>query len=268
MRTQTALVIALFCVSAAVRAADDVTVASPDGHVQFHLSAGSGGLQYSVTFNQKSVIESSAIGIVVDRVNLASGAELGKVDSYKVNETYPWNGPHSTATDNCNGVKVSVTHRQSRTPYVLEIRAYNDGIAFRHVVPGEGTRIPDEATAFRLPDSSTLWYHDLENHYEGAHQRKGLRALPPGEWLAPPVTVQLPQGAGYAAITEGGLRHYSGMGLQTDGAGTLYARLGHAIPASYPFRLRYAQDVERMKQPAAIHGVISTPWRMVMVAAT
>ena len=267
MRTKTALVIALFCVSAAVRAADDVTVASPDGHVQFHLSAGSGGLQYSVTFNQKPVIEPSAIGIVVDRVSLASGADLGKVDSYKVNETYPWNGPHSTATDNCNGVKVSVTHRQSRTPYVLEIRAYNDGIAFRHVVPGEGTRIPDEATAFRLPDSSTLWYHDLENHYEGAHQRKGLRALPPGEWLAPPVTVQLPQGAGYAAITEGGLRHYSGMGLQTDGAGTLYARLGHAIPASYPFRLRYAQDVERMKQPAAIHGAISTPWRIVMVGA-
>ena len=57
------------------------------------------------------------------------------------------------------------------------------------------------------------------------------------------------------------------MGLQADGAGTLYARLGHAIPASYPFRLRYAQDVERMKQPAAIHGVISTPWRIVMVGA-
>ena len=85
--------------------------------------------------------------------------------------------------------------------------------------------------------------------------------------MAPPVTYQLPQGAGYAAITEGGLRHYSGMGLQADGAGTLYARLGHAIPASYPFRLRYAQDVERLKQPASISGPISTPWRIVMAGA-
>jgi len=31
----------------------------------------------------------------------------------------------------------------------VEVRAYNDGIAFRHVAPGEGTRVPDEATAFR-----------------------------------------------------------------------------------------------------------------------
>jgi alpha-glucosidase len=267
MRKHIALPIALLCVSAAVRAADDVTVSSPDGHVIFQLSAGPGGLQYNVTFNQKPVIQPSAIGVLVDGVNLAGGATLGKAETYKVNETYPWNGPHSTATDNCNGVKVALTHRQSRMPYVLEIRAYNDGIAFRHIVPGEGTHIPDEATAFRLPDNSTLWYHDLEDHYEGFYRRKGLRALAPGEWLAPPVTFQLPQGAGYGAITEGGLRHYSGMGLQTDGAGTLYARLGHAIPASYPFRLRYAQDVDRLKQPAAIRGTISTPWRIVMVGA-
>jgi len=261
-------VLAVFGLSVPVWAADEVAVASPDGRVQFRLSTDAkGNLAYTVTFAQKPVIELSAIGIVVDKANLAEGVEFGKAESYKVNQTYPWNGAHSTAVDNCNGVKVALTHRQSRTAYTLEIRAYNDGIAFRHVVPGEGPRTPDEATAFRLPGGSTLWYHDLEDHYEGTYVRKGLAAVPAGGYLAPPVTIQLPQGAGYAAITEGALVNYSGMGLQSDGAGTLYARLAHAIPPSYPFRLRYAQDVERLKKPAVVTGTITTPWRVVMAGA-
>ena len=261
-------VLAVFGLSVSVWAADEVAVASPDGRVQFRLSTDAkGNLVYTVTFAQKPVIELSVIGIVVDKANLAGGVEFGKAESYKVNQTYPWNGAHSTAVDNCNGVKVALTHRQSRTAYTLEIRAYNDGIAFRHVVPGEGPRTPDEATAFRLPGGSTLWYHDLEDHYEGTYVRKGLAAVPAGGYLAPPVTIQLPQGAGYAAITEGALVNYSGMGLQSDGAGTLYARLAHAIPPSYPFRLRYAQDVERLKKPAVVTGTITTPWRVVMAGA-
>ncbi len=259
---------ALLCLCLPVHAAEDVVVASPDGRVQFRLAlGGQARLEYSVTFNGKPVIEASAIGITVDQVSLAEGVQIGQVERYQVKESYPWHGAHATAVDHCNGARVAVTHLKSRTAYTLEVRAYNDGVAFRHVAPGEGTRVPDEATAFRLPAGSTLWYHDLEDHYEAQHARKSLRAVAPGAWLAPPVTFMLPQGAGYAAITEGGLRNYSGMGLQGDGAGGLHARLGHAIPASYPFRLRYAQDVERLTKPAAITGTITTPWRVVMIGS-
>ena len=262
------VLLAVFCVSVPLATADDITVASPDGRVQFRLSLGDQGrLQYAVTFREKPVIEASALGITVDRVNLAESVQIGKVDRYQVNETYPWHGAHSTAVDNCNGVKIVVTHIQSRTTYTLEIRAYNDGIAFRHVVPGEGTRVPDEATAFRLPAGSILWEHDLEDHYEAVHARKSLRAIPAGAWVAPPLTFRLPADAGYGSITEGGLRAYSGMGLQADGTGGFLARLGHSVPASYPFRLRYPQDVERMTHPASITGTISTPWRVVMIGA-
>lgn len=256
------------CLSVPLVTAADVAVSSPDGRVQLRLSSGSAGrLQYSVTFNGKPVIEASPIGITVDGVNLAEGAEIGNAAPYQVKESYPWNGVHSTAVDNCNGVRVAVTHPKSRTAYTLEIRAYNDGIAFRHVVPGEGSRVPDEATSFRLPAGSILWEHDLEDHYEAVHARKSLRAMPVGAWVAPPLTFRLPGDAGYGSITEGGLSRYSGMGLQADGAGGFQARLGHAIPASYPFRLRYPQDVERMTHPASITGTISTPWRVVMIGA-
>jgi len=127
--------------------------------------------------------------------------------------------------------------------------------------------VPDEATVFRLPARSTVWYHDLEDHYEGLHARKGVAAIPAGAWAAPPVTFRLADGAGYASITEGALTHYSGMVLQGDGNGGFHARLGHAVPACWPFRLRFKQDMERLTRPAAITGTITTPWRVVMAGA-
>jgi alpha-glucosidase len=258
----------VICSCALIAAAEDVIVGSPDGRVQFKLSVSDQGrLQYAATFKQKPVVETSAIGILVDGVDLADGVQPGKVDRYQLNETYPWYGNHSTAADNCNGARVSLIHVRSRTAYTLEIRAYNDGIAFRHIVPGEGARVPDEATSFRLPAGSVLWEHDLEDHYEAVHSRKSLRAVPPGAWVAPPLTFRLPGDAGYGSITEGGLHAYSGMGLQADGTGAFFARLGHSVPASYPFRLRYPQDVERLTHPAPVTGTISTPWRIVMIGA-
>jgi len=262
-----AFVYAVLGHGAPAAAANDFTLASPDGRVLYRLSAEGGRLAYTVTLGTAPVIESSAAGIVVDGINLGDDVEAGKAEPYRVNESYPWNGPHAIAVDRCNGLRIALLHRRSHTAYTLEVRAYNDGVAFRYVVPGEGTRVPDEATAFRPPEGSTLWYHGLEDHYEAQHARKSLRAVPPGGWLAPPVTFELPRGAGFASITEGGLRHYSGMVLQGDGAGTLLARLGHAVPASYPFRLRYGQDVKRMKESAVITGTIVTPWRIVMAGA-
>jgi alpha-glucosidase len=249
-------------------AAADLTVASPDGRVQFQLSwQGKPRLEYSVTLGGKPAIDASPLGIVVDRVNLAEGVAAGQPETYKVDETYPWYGPHATAINRGNGVKLPLTHANSKTAYTLEIRAYNDGVAFRHVVPGQGRRVPDEASGFRLPAGTTVWYHDTNDHYEGAHTRKGIGSLPIGQWAAPPVAFRLPQGGGYGAITEGALREYSGMALQYDGASGFDARLGHAVPHSYPFRLRYKDDIERLQQPASITGAITTPWRVVMLGA-
>lgn len=83
MRTRTALAIfAFFSLSAPTRAADEITVASPDGRVQFRLSKDAkGSLTYTVTLGSKAVIEPSKIGIVVDKVNLSEGVELGKADA-------------------------------------------------------------------------------------------------------------------------------------------------------------------------------------------
>jgi alpha-glucosidase len=263
----TGLLAALFCLALPATAADAVSVNSPDGHIQFRVVLDKqGSLTYAVTLRAKPAIETSPLGIVVDGVNLTQGVQVGRTDRYKVNETYSWHGVHSTIAVRASGVRIALAHEKSGARYTLETRAYNDGIAFRFIVPGAigKSRVPDEATTFRLPAGSTVWYHDFEGHYEGAHVRKRLQEVHVLEWAAPPLTVKLPNGAGYASITEGALRHYPGMGLQADGKGSFEARLGHSHPPSYPFRLRFKDEIERLAKPASVEGVITTPWRIVM----
>jgi alpha-glucosidase len=156
----------------------------------------------------------------------------------------------------------------SKTNYTLDVRAYNDGIAFRYIVQGNGSRVPDEGTTFTIPAASTVWFHDFEGHYEGIHQKKEIAAVKEGEWAAPPLTIKLAGGAGYAAISEGALMNYAGMGLQADGQRGFKAVLGHALPVSHPFDLRYGkEEAKRLAKPAAIEGTITTPWRVIMIGA-
>jgi alpha-glucosidase len=243
-----------------------ISVASPDGAVRLTVQDGV-RMGYEVTFRSKPVIELSALGIVVDGVALGEGVTFGRAERYRVDQTYAWRGVHSVARDHCHGLRVAVKHAKSA--WTLEARAYNDGVAFRFLAPGEEgkARVPEEATVFRIPAGSTVWYHDFEGHYEGVHARKLITEVPNGDWAAPPLTLQLPNGAGYASITEGALFRYAGMGLQSDGQRAFTARLGHLHPASYPFRLRYKEDVQRLTAPAAVAGPITTPWRIVLIGA-
>lgn len=142
--------------------------------------------------------------------------------------------------NHCNGATISLK-RANNTAYSLEVRSFNDGVAFRCLIPGDDNpRAPDETTGFTIPAGSTVWYHDLHGHYEGAHDRKSIADVPSGDWAAPPLTFKLPDGVGYASITEAALVNYSGMVLQSDGKRGFDLVLGHKHPISYPFELRYS----------------------------
>lgn len=247
----------------------DLRVVSPGGRVQFQLLMRDPvRLSYGVLFKNKPVIEPAQMGIIIDGVNLGAVFEVGKVETYRLNEKYPTRGVHSEAVNHCNGAKISLKHTNSKTTYTVEVRAFDDGVGFRYIVPGDEKRerVPDEATAFKIPDGSVVWFHDFEGHYEGVHTKKEIAEVKEGEWAAPPLVIELPNGAGFAAVTEAALVNYAGMGLQADGQRGFNARLGHALPVSHPFDLRYGkEEAKRLSIPAAINGTITTPWRVVLI---
>lgn len=248
---------------------DDLTVLGPDGKVRFQLvRLADDRLGYEVRFKDHPVIEPSRLGIVVDGADLGQGAAVGVPEPYAVHEKYPVLDGHATAVVRGNGVRIPVKHARTGTAYTLDVRAFDDGVAFRFLVPGgDRPRVPDEATAFTLPAGSTVWHHDLEGHYEAVHKKSDVAAVPAGQWVGPPLTARLPDHVGYVSITEAALTNYSGMALKAEGDRTFAAILGHAHPPSYPFRLRYKADIERLSHPAEVTGPITTPWRVVMVAA-
>jgi alpha-glucosidase len=265
----TAILTFLLVTGLASRArAGDLTVASPNGDVQFRLADTDGGLGFQVRFRNHPILESSAIAFHLDSVELTRGVTRGKVENYEVNEKYPWHGGHAVATNRGRGVRVALEHAATKTALLVEIRAYDNGVAYRLVVPiGEQPRVPDESPTFVVPAGSTVWYHDLEGHYEATYTKKSVSEVPTGQWIGPPLMIRLPDGLGYAAITEAALTNYSGMALQADGHRGFTLALGHKHPPSYPFRLRFAPDIERLSKPATVSGPITTPWRVVMIGA-
>jgi alpha-glucosidase len=275
-------------------------VSSPNGLVSFSLTTDVGRLIYSVFLARDVVVEPSSLGIVVDGKNLGDGVEIGRAEAYDVDETYPWYGAHETAVSRCRGSRVTILKERGARgsspsargqderatavaptrvareggqagAWTVDIRACDDGAAFRYIVPGgaRDSRTPDEATTFRWPVGSTVWSHDFEGHYEGVHVRRDVDSVSAGDWVAPPLTVKLAGAAGYASVTESSVAGYAGLALRADGRRGFLARLGHEEPVSYPYRLRYKpEDIARLARPAAIAGTIRSPWRLVIAGRT
>jgi len=239
-------------------------VKSPDGLLTFELMPGK-ELSFTIHSGRLPVINQSPLRFSLDGVSLTEGAVILDDRKYQLREKYPWLGVHATAVNACNGLELHLVH--GAVAYTMDVRVFNDGAAFRIIVPGadSAARTPDEATVFTFPGAASIWYHDMVGHYEGVHIKKQLSQLEAGAWVAPPATLKLPQGM-YIAVTEAALWAYSGMALQADGKNGLVLRMAQHQPASHPYVLRYsAEDVARLSRPAVVRGVVTTPWRVVMV---
>ncbi len=243
----------------------EMQVTSPDDSIQFHATF-KGGIGYEVHLKDKTVIEPSRLIFSLDGTNLTSSAVASEPKNSSSYEVYPWRGVHSQASGRYNGATVALA--SGNVNYILEIRAFNDGVAYRFIVPGASnqSRVPDEASTFCLPDGSRVWYHGLGGHYEGQHTNNLVAAVPSGQWIAPPMTFKLPNDEGYASVTEADLVNYSGMALQKTGAQGFSIGLAHKQPASVPYLMRYGtNEAIRLSHPAAVTGTITTPWRVIMI---
>jgi len=243
-----------------------VELAGPDGNVVIRVSSGL-RLNFELLYKGAVVVAHSPMGVIIDDVDAGERAVIVSEERYEENSVYPWVGIHDTIVNHYNGVTVTLKHPVFKTIY-LNLRAFNDGVAFAFTVPGSGERtVQGEPTVFRLTEGSTVWYHDFYMHYETEHVKKDIADVEEGEWMAPPVTVELRDGLGYLSINEAAIINYSGMGFQSDGKSGMRVRLAHEQPASYPFVLRYGEEeAKRLAQPFVVDGDIVTPWRTIAVA--
>ena len=241
---------------------------SPNGQITFTFLPNAERLTFTVKLGNTTVIEPSPLVLTLDGYDLSAGVVQTGIVRDEVHERYPWSGARDIAISDSNRASLSFTNDLTSISYTLEVRAFDDGVAYRHIIPGgaAASRVPDEWSTFNLPAGSTVWYAGMEGHYEAPYEKRDLAAVQAGEWAGPPLTFKLPQNGGYASITEANLVNYSGMGLESNGRGGWVIGLGHRQPLNYPFELRYGREEgKRLGKAAAITGDITTPWRVVML---
>ena len=184
----------IILLSSRVNAQGEIPVISPAGNLRCTLSNENNHLYLAVQFNGNEVIEKSPLHMSINNVDITTGVVSGESLKTSSNDSYPWYGLHSVAVNHYNGENISFRRKADKTGFNLEIRVFDDAVAFRFTLPGDSSAIsnPDESTVFNISKGSTVWYHDLYMHYEGVHIKKLIDTIPEGQWAAPPLTIKLP----------------------------------------------------------------------------
>lgn len=232
-------------------AATSYHLKSPDGKVALSVLPGE-RLQYAVTFHGRQVIEPSALGIVVDGQDLGQQAAFsGKPATLEVNEHYPTRGVHSLAINHYRSAVLALSAGAAKTAWQLEVRVFNDGVAYRYRVPGSGQRrINGESSEWAIPVGTTVWHQSADNRsYEARYNPDIVGQMPQGLKLMAPASFQLADGAGYGMMTEANLVGYSDMALQVAGPNG--------------FKAIFQDDAQGWNH----QGEIVSPWRVTMLSA-
>lgn len=232
---------------------------SPDGTVAVSLAINaSNQLIYAVSFQGKQVVAPSVIGLDLDGKGMGRVAKLTAVNVRDVHERFPARGVHAEARYDALVALYTVTPCEGPS-YGVQFSVANEGFAWRFLVPGEGVRRVTEETAnWRLPSSSRVWYAERLSDwklktYAGEWLSAPLSDLskvsPKGPVQTMPLVAELPDGCGYAVVTEAALYRYSGMRLEALPDGAL-------------------RGVFTEKNGFTVKGQFRTPWRVLLLAPT
>jgi len=185
--------------------------------------------------------------VVVEGVDSGAHATVGKPQRRGIDKTFVWRGPDKQRREHCQVTEFPVV--SNGQTWTFEVRAFDDGAAYRCRIPGQGQRhVTGEAATFVLPAGAICYANPNTANYEGLHIRAAIEKLEAKEGIGMPLTIELP-GGGFAAITEAQSMGWSGMTLEAT--------------ASTTVRGSFRDDPKGWD----ITGEITTPWRVVTVAA-
>ena len=201
---------------------DQWHVASPNGQIVFNLSD-QPALHYSVDFRGKRLLDDAALGLELEgRPALSAGMHSLGARTAGSDQTYTIPvGKTSSVRDHYNGLTADFAN-PAGVKLSVEVRAFDDGVAFRYVVPPQpglsNVRVVAEQTQFRYSNDATLYplvLNGFQSSYEDDYQMRAVSGLHPNWLVGLPLLAQVP-GAGWVAITEANIDRYAGMYLRSD----------------------------------------------------
>lgn len=246
--------------------APEYRVVSPNGLVTVTVTTGR-NISYAVSFGGKELVSASTISMTV-----TGGRVLGR-RPVVVNESRRTVDEIIRPVVREKAAEIrdafSELSLEFRGEYGLDVRAYDDGVAyrFRTAMSDEQTVISEEFTINFTSDHSVYFptEESFLTHSERLYEQPVLSEIPPEKMASMPVLVDV-NGGPKVAITESDLRDYPGMYL----AGTGGTALRGVFPA-YPLKEEQVGDrtvrvVERADYIARTSGERTFPWRILIIA--
>lgn len=241
---------------------------SPNGNYQFEFHRIDGRLNYSITFQKEKVVSDGELGVDIDN-HLTESAMGIPTDTSAVWTTHlrltgidrqerdtvwhPLYGEQGTIRDHYNEMTLHFSKGgeeqkadgsyDKRKHYLMdiEVRAYDEGIAFRYHFPeatnGLFMHVTGERTTFPVDPNATAWH---EAWAQGPYTRQTLNDWP--DESERPLLLSLPSGR-WLALLECGLRDYPRGKFRLAGPGVIQTSLFGSADLITPY---------------------STPWRVVM----
>jgi len=166
------VVFALFSPVVNAAVAKSYTLLSPDKNLQLNImQTTEGDFVYSLMAGGASVIDASPLGYQLDADAFVPSKDWKVVKAEKKKVDTVWKpvwGKRSVVSDQYN--ELTLMLGSASESFQIVARAYNDGVAFRYVVP-EGNNnaktVVAEQTAFRFAGDYTAWYYNGERHNIG-----------------------------------------------------------------------------------------------------
>ena len=220
---------------------------SPDKKIVFEFEIRQGKPGYSVRFEGRKMIDFSILNLEFKNGSLENGVRLE--NSVRMDSVEQYNlitGRSATVNDTFHQIRLFLRElHEPRRVWILHVRAFNDGIAFRYEFPkaGEDSLILEKETdEFQItgnPATHALILDGFENAHEGNYLHRAYRALPTDSLMDMPILFSFSDSI-YLAITEAALLDYAGMYLVKTKSGLVSrlspnpSRPGLAVTALLP----------------------------------
>ncbi|MFK3738359.1 glycoside hydrolase family 97 protein [Massilia sp. TN1-12] len=268
-------IVLAFAVPAAVAAPFAAPLASPDRHLSVDVRVTPAGtLEYAVQRDGKPVILPSALGLVLEGADLASGLTLAQASPVRaVADDYELAaGKKRRIGYRANEQVVTVRNAKGQTMDVA-FRVSNDGVAFRYVVADAGLPLKtfvSEATSFAFARDAKAWLQPVAVAQVGwgranpsyeEHYQRGIPVGTPSPmagWVFPAL---FRTGDTWVALTETGMDgswHASRLAARSEGG--VY-RLGT------PMAPEVADAPMGNALLASARGTLTSPWRVAAIGS-
>jgi alpha-glucosidase len=236
-----------------------LSVTSPNGALTMKLAPGN-RLEYTVEFRGNPVFQDSLLGLKLEgQPLLGPGMKAASSKPGQADETYTIPvGKTRTVRDHYNSQQIEMQDAKGRR-LQLEMRAYDDGVAFRMIVPDQPglkhVRLERELTEFNFTKDATTYPLILEgfqSSYEDEYQLRQVSGLHKDWLIGLPFLANVP-GVAWVGITEADIENYAGMYLQK-------GQERFAVRAQLSPRIDNAAIAVEADTP------VTTPWRVLMIA--